>query len=72
MVVMSLFERTIVHLPLSIVYHLFMGIGTLSMFFEEKEGKNTVLFIIENKFVNVIMTTVFSLFVQYAGVYTTN
>ena len=70
MVVMSLFERTIVHLPLSIVYHLFMSLGTLSMFHKEKEDKNTIVFIIENKFINVIMTASAGFLVQYARVLT--
>ena len=69
MMPMSMFERAIVHIPLSIVYHLFMSLGTLSMFHKEKEDKNTIVFIIENKWVNVLITTVSSFIVQYAGVF---
>ena len=68
MIPMSIYEKAILHVPLSIVYHFFMSVGQLTLFYKTQDDKKDhMTFVLENKIFAVIFNTVGNIMVQYAA-----
>lgn len=69
LVVMSMKENAIIHLPMSITYMFFLSFAQINLFYQKSDKQNSLDYVFNNKMSSVIQLFMVQITAQYMAVF---